>query len=96
MLFDAMEIRADVASIKTVNAVMYSPYKHNFTLEWLTGCCSIGALSGDIIGAGHGGSISDQVATTVSQILKSVLFGMGFKINKGFLIENKCAFLGII
>ena len=76
LLLDATEIRAQVASMKTVNAVMYSPYKHSSTMKWLAGCCPIGSVSEDMIGAGHGGSISDPVATAVSRTLKCFPFGM--------------------
>ena len=95
LLLDATEIRAQVASMKTVNAVMYSPYKHSSTMKWLAGCCPIGSVSEDMIGAGHGGSISDPVATAVSRTLKCVPFGMAVEVDKGFLIENECALLGI-
>ena len=48
-----------------------------------------------MICAGHGGSISDPVATAVSKTLKCVPFGMAVEVDKGFLIENECALLGI-
>ena len=83
--------------MKTVNAVLYSPYKHSSTMKWLAGCCSIGSVSEDMIGAGRGRSISDLVATAVSKTLKYVPFGMtmAVEVDKGFLIENECALLGI-
>ena len=95
LLLDATEIRAKVASMKTVNAVLYSPYKHSSTMKWLAGCDPIGAVADDMIGAGHGGSISDPVATAVYKTLKCVPFGMAVKVDKDFLIENECALLGI-
>ena len=72
LLLDATKIRANVASMKTVNAVLYSPYKHSSTMKWLAGCCPIGLVSEDMIGAGHCGSISDPVATALSKTLKRV------------------------
>ena len=39
ILLDATEIRTEVASMKTVNTVLYSVYKHNLTLKWLAACC---------------------------------------------------------
>ena len=95
MLLDATEIRAEVASMKTVNAVLYSPYKHSSTIKWLAGCCPIGAVSHDMIGAGHGGYISDPIDTAVLKTLKCVPFGMAVNVAKGFLIENECALLGV-
>ena len=44
MLLDATEIYAEVASMKTVNCVLYSAYKHNSTLKWLVGCDPIGTV----------------------------------------------------
>ena len=49
-----------------------------------------------MIGVGHGGSISDPVATAVATILESLPFGSAVEVDKGFLIENECALLGII
>jgi regulator of replication initiation timing len=37
MLLDATEIFAEVASMKSVNAILYSAYKHHSTLKWLVG-----------------------------------------------------------
>ena len=95
-LLDATEIGVEVASMKTVNAIMYSAYKHGSTMKWLAACDPIGAVADPMIGAGHGGSISDPVATAVSTILESVPFGMAVEVDKGFLIENECALLGIV
>ncbi|KAL7549609.1 hypothetical protein ACHAWF_013483 [Thalassiosira exigua] len=75
LLLDATEIYTDVASMKTVNAILYSAYKHNSTLKWLAACCPIGSFSKDSIGQAHGGSISDPFATRVSSILESIPYG---------------------
>ena len=96
LLLDATEIGANVASMKTVNAIMYSPYKHGSTMKWLAACDTIGATWEAALGAGHGGSISDPVATAVSTILENIPFGMAVEVDKGFLIENACALLGIV
>ena len=94
-LLNATEIGAEVASMKTVNAILYSAYKHGSTMKWLAGCCPIGCMADTMIGTGHGGSISDPIATAVSAILKCIPFGMAVEVDKGFLIENECALLGI-
>ena len=73
-LLDATEIGVDVASMKTVNAIMYSPYKHGSTCMWLAACCPIGAVANLMIGIGHGGSISDLVATAVAAIFGELAF----------------------
>lgn len=96
MLLDATEIFAEIVLMKTVNAILYSAYKHMSTMKWLAGCDPIGYMWADSIGIGHGGSISDPVATAVSRILECIPFGMAVKVDKGFLIKNDCALLGII
>ena len=93
--FGRANIRAKVASMKTVNAALYFPYKHSSTMKWLAGCCPIGSVSEDMIGVGHGGSISNPVATAVSKTLKCVPFGMAVEMDKGFPIENKRVLLRI-
>ena len=96
ILLDATEMSVEVPSMKTVNGIMYSAYKHESTMKWLAACDTIGAVADPMIGVGHGGSISDPVATAVATILESVPFGMAVEVDKGFLIENQCARLGII
>ena len=55
MLLDATEIGAEVASMKTVDAVLYSAYKHGSTLKWLAACDPIGAGADPMVGTGHRG-----------------------------------------
>ena len=81
--------------MKTVNAILYSTYKHDLTMKWLAACCPIGAVADKFIGSGHGGSISDPIATNVSKMLNTVPYGLKVEVDKGFLIENECALLGI-
>jgi hypothetical protein len=94
-LLDATELGAEVGSMKTVNAILYSTYKHESTMKWLAACDPIGYMADDMIGAGHGVLISNPVVTAVSVVLKYVPFGMAVEVDKGFLIENECALLGI-
>ena len=70
--------------MNTVNTVFYSAYTHGLTMKWLDTCNPIGYMAGDMICAGHGGSISDPVATAVSVVLKCVPFGMAVEVNKFF------------
>lgn len=37
-LLDATECPAEIASMKTVNAILYSAYKHSSTVKWLVAC----------------------------------------------------------
>jgi hypothetical protein len=95
MLLDAIEIFAEVASMKSVNAILYSAYKHHSTLKWLVGCDPIGTVWNDSISEGYPGAISDPIQTIVTNILEQIPFGCAVEVDKGFLIENECAFLGI-
>ena len=95
MLLDATEIFAEVASMKSVNAILYSAYKHHSTLKWLVGCDPIGTVWNDSISEGYPGAISDPIQTIVTNILEQIPFGCAVEVDKGFLIENECAFLGI-
>jgi hypothetical protein len=55
----------------------------------------IGAMVYGMVDAGHVGSISNPIATTVLTILKIVPFGLAVKVDKRFFIENEYALLGI-
>mmetsp|Transcript_19629 Transcript_19629/g.33477 ORF Transcript_19629/g.33477 Transcript_19629/m.33477 type:complete len:201 (-) Transcript_19629:44-646(-) len=61
MLLDATEIFAEAASMKSVNAILYSAYKHHSTLKWLFGCDPIGTVWDDSISDGYPGAVSDPV-----------------------------------
>ena len=95
MLLDATEVAAEVAAMKTVNAMLYSAYKHGSTFKWLAACDPIGAIADQMVGTDHGGSISDPIATAISGVLDIVLHGMSVAVDKGFLIKNECAVRGI-
>ena len=95
MLLDATEGKAEIASMKTVNSVLFSAYKHNSTMKWLVGCDPIGVTWDESISEGYPGSISDPVQTAATAILEQIPFGCATEVDKGFLIENHCALLGI-
>ena len=96
MLLDATEAYADIASMKSVNVILYSAYKGHSTLKWLVGCDPIGTVWNESISAGYPGSVSDIVCTAVTNILDQIPYGCAVEVDKGFLIENDCALLGII
>ncbi|EJK68248.1 hypothetical protein THAOC_10592 [Thalassiosira oceanica] len=96
MMLDATEITAQVASMKTVNSILYSAYKHNSTLKWLVGCDAIGTVWNESITDANGGAISDPIQTTVTRILEDIPFGCAVEVDKGFMIDNDCALLGIM
>jgi hypothetical protein len=75
MLLDATEIFAQVASMKSVNAILYSAYKHHSTIKWLIGCDPIGTVWDDSISDGYPGAISDPIQTIVTDILAQIPFG---------------------
>ena len=82
--------------MKTVNSVLYSAYKGHSTLKWLVGSDPIGTVWDESISDGYPGSISDPVATAVTKILEQVPYGFAVEVDKGFLIENDCALLGVL
>lgn len=96
MLLDATEVFADIASLKTVNAILYSQYKHNSTLKFLDGCDPIGTTWSQAISNGYPGAISDPVVTAICEILKHIPFAAAVEVDKGFLIDNECAEEGLI
>ncbi len=96
MMLDATECFADIASMKSVNAILFSAYKHKSTLKWLVGCDGIGTTWDESISDAYPGSISDPMQTAVTKILDQIPFGFAVEVDKGFLIENECALQGII
>jgi len=72
MLLDATECFAHIASMKTVNAILFLAYKHKSTLKWLVGCDPIGTTWDKSITEGYPGSISDRVCTIVTKLLKDI------------------------
>eukprot|EP00956_Cyclotella_meneghiniana_P037816 scaffold145202_cov37-Cyclotella_meneghiniana.AAC.1 len=95
-LLDATEWFAEIASMKTVNSILYSTYKHNSTLKFLAGCDPIGIPWADSISEGYPGAVSDPVITTQTDILSRVPYGCAVQVDKGFLIDNECAEKGLI
>eukprot|EP00978_Attheya_sp_CCMP212_P030655 scaffold113536_cov54-Attheya_sp.AAC.1 len=96
MLMDATEITAEVASMKLMNSALYSAYKHNSTVKWLTGTDAIGTSWYDAIPPGRPGGAGDGVMTVVTEILDQIPPVMTVEVNKGFLIDNLCALAGVI
>ena len=96
MLLDATEIFAEIASLKSVNSILYSHYKSRSTLKFLVGCDPIGVTWAESISKGYPGSVSDPVATAISEIVNTVPYGSAVEVDKGFLIENSCAEVGVV
>eukprot|EP00978_Attheya_sp_CCMP212_P003638 scaffold7620_cov46-Attheya_sp.AAC.1 len=95
MLMDATEITAEVASMKLMNSALYSAYKHNSTVKWLTGTDAIGTSWYDAIPPGRPGGAGDGVMTVVIEILDQIPPGMAVEVDKGFLIDNLYALAGV-
>ena len=96
MLLDATEIRADVASMKNMNSALFSAYKHSSTAKWLVGSDVIGTTWSDSIPDASPGAASDPVMVAITRILEQIPAGMAVEVDKGFIIDNACAELGII
>jgi len=97
LLLDATELRAQDADQNLAHGVLHSDYKGTTTLKSLAGCGPIGETFDEsvpehgVIGGGGG----DTAATEATGILECVPFGMAVEVDKGFLIDNICALLGI-
>jgi len=62
----------------------------------LAGCNPIGCTWQDSLAKhGYPGSLGDSIGTAKTGILKCILFGFRVEVDKGFLIDNLCAELGI-
>jgi hypothetical protein len=71
MLMDATEIQAESAPMKLMNSALFSAYKHNSTLKWLTTTDEIGtSWHKGRIPPGHPGGASDGVMTVVTKIVR--------------------------
>lgn len=96
MLLDATEVWTQKASMTLAHAVMFSDYKKHDTLKHLAGCDPIGTTWSDSIPIdANAGSLADPIATEETGILNCIPFGMRVEVDKGFLIDNMCAELGI-
>jgi hypothetical protein len=96
MILDATEFWTQIASHTGVHAILYSSYKGHDTMKVLAACDIIGCTyDGSIPDKVYGGSIGDVMATNDSKILLSVPFGSKVEVDKGFLLDNLCACLGI-
>jgi hypothetical protein len=56
----------------------------------------VGTFWHDAIPKGHPGGASDMVMPFVLKIMEQVLPGMAVEVEKGFIIDNLCAMVGII
>ena len=95
MHLDATEVKAEVPKYKDAHSAMHSNYKGCSTIKFLAGCDPIGTVWYDSVSVGYPGSISDPVQTAESKILSFLPAGVSVCVDKGFLIENLAAELGL-
>jgi hypothetical protein len=96
MLLDATEVTTQIPCMKTAHAITCSDYKSRDTMKCFAGCNPIGCtFDGSLAKDGNPGSLSDSLGTEVMNLLDCVPFGMAVEVDKGFLIDNSCAWRGI-
>jgi len=96
LLLDATEVWTQKSSMTTAHAVNYSDYKGHDTIKFLAGCDPIGCtFDKSLAKYGYPGSLGDSIGTAKMGILDCIPFGMRVEVDKGFLIDNLCAKLGI-
>jgi hypothetical protein len=96
LLLDATEEPCQISSMKTGHATMYSEYKGKDTIKFFAGCDPIGCTHvGSLFEDGAAGACTDSVGTDNFNMLLKVPFGHAVEVDKGFLIDNLCAMLGI-
>lgn len=90
------QARTETPHSTDTHATMYSDYKHYDSMKFLAGCDPIGCtFDGSLPKDAHGGSLSDPVETEKTGILDCIPYGFLVEVDKGFLIDNLCAELGV-
>ncbi|KAL7534641.1 hypothetical protein ACHAXR_006013 [Thalassiosira sp. AJA248-18] len=95
MLLDASEIFVQQSSNTNVASSTHSDYKGHTTVKFLGACDPIGCVPAKFISEDNPGRAGDGLITKHSNILHEVPFGHTVKVDKGFLIENDAAALGV-
>ena len=75
MLMDTTDAHADVASMKLVNDILHSSYKHHSNMKSLVMCDPIRIVWDECISSGCTGSVSNVVGNTVTKTLDQIPFG---------------------
>lgn len=96
MLLDATEVQAQIVHMTSAHTAMYSDYKNHDTVKHAASCDPIGCPFNESVPMdGYPGFLSDPILTEKTGILSCIPFGMVVEVDKGFLIDNLCAQLGI-
>jgi hypothetical protein len=94
---DGTEIFCQQSANNNVASATHSDYKGHNTIKFLVYCDPIGCIWGDCVPDGNPGKISDVVATEDTEILRKCCpFGSTTKTDKGFLVDNQAAEVGVI
>jgi hypothetical protein len=95
LLLDACEQETQDATQLAIHASLFSTYKDRPTLKFLAGCGGIGETWAALIPDGFPGAISDPAMMKVTDILKNCPFGWNVEVDKGFVVDNEGAKLGV-
>ena len=86
-IIDAFESNIEKPSDDEAQAAMWSNYKHNYTVKFLLGILSSGAMY--YTSEGHGGSITDPELTEICGFLDLMIKGIDVMADKGFLLQEQ-------
>ena len=86
-IIDGFEVNMQKPSDDEAQASMWSNYKHNYTVKFLLGILSSGAMY--FTSEGHGGSITDPVLTEICGFLDLMIKGIDVMADKGFLLQEQ-------
>jgi hypothetical protein len=95
MLLDCTEVFTQDPDLISAHAAMRSDYKKHETEKFAAGSDAIGCTWGESLPKPYPGAISDPLITELTRIIDQIPFGMAVEVDKGFLIENLCAKLGV-
>ncbi|KAL7537895.1 hypothetical protein ACHAXR_008145 [Thalassiosira sp. AJA248-18] len=95
LLLDAFEIFTQASSNPNVSSSTHSDYKKHNTVKFLGGCDPIGCSYAGSVSEGYPGKTSDVFMTEHTNILRKVHFGGTAKVDKGFMVNNIGARLGV-
>jgi len=92
-IIDCFEVFTERPYNLTARAQTWSNYKHHNTVKYLISITPFGAIS--FLSEGWGGRVSDKQLTLESGYMHKLLHGDEIMADRGFLIKDECAALGV-
>jgi hypothetical protein len=96
LLLDATKEPCQISLMKDGHATMHSEHIGKDTINMFAGCDPIGCThGGSLFKDGAAGACTNLVGTENFEMLLKAPFGHAVEVDKGFMIDNVCAVLGI-